>query len=112
MENDNYAVGAVVDNQKSIVFIYVESTNTIVTPVENEYTVTTGDEQTAMAKFIVKKPLSRITGHKMVPSTSSGKVTHTPSIITMAGKARILGPSIGDSVPPLWMHMETSPMRT
>ncbi len=64
-ETDNYAVGAVIDNQKSIVFIYVESTSTIV--VENEDDMTTSDEQEAMAKFIVKKPLSRVTGHKMVP---------------------------------------------
>jgi hypothetical protein len=48
VENENFAVGVVVNDQKSIVFIYDNSTNTIVTPVENEYTAS-GDALQGMS---------------------------------------------------------------
>lgn len=64
-ETDNFVAGAIINNRKSTVFFYIESTNTII--AENEYTATTDDEQAAIDKFIVKKPISRFTGHKIVP---------------------------------------------
>lgn len=66
-ETDNFAIGAIINNRKSIVFFYIESTNTIT--AENEYTATTSDEQAVMDKFVVKKPISKFTGHKIVPFT-------------------------------------------
>ncbi len=65
-ENDNFAVGAVISEQTSIVFIFTKSTNGIA--VENEpYTATTSDERQAMSILVYKKPLSRFTGRKIVP---------------------------------------------
>ncbi len=55
-ENDNFAVGAVVSEQNSIVFIYDNRTGGIT--VENEYTATTSDELQAMSIIVSKKPTS------------------------------------------------------
>lgn len=53
-ENKKFAAGVVVNNQKSIVFIYDNSTNTILLPVENEYTATTSDELQVMSTIARK----------------------------------------------------------
>jgi hypothetical protein len=63
-QTDNYAVGAVVNRQKSLVFFYVESTSGIT--VENQYTAT-GAALTAMATITTKQTISRFTGYKIVP---------------------------------------------
>lgn len=55
-ENDNFAVGAVISGQKSIVFIYDNRTGGIT--IENEYTATTSDELQAMSIIVLKKPTS------------------------------------------------------
>jgi len=52
IENENFAVGVVVNNQKSIVFLYDNSTNEIT--VENEYTASTSDELQAMSTIALK----------------------------------------------------------
>ncbi len=52
VENKNFAAGVVVNDQKSIVFIYDNSTNQIA--VENEYTASTTDEQQAMSTIALK----------------------------------------------------------
>lgn len=74
IENENFAVGVVVNNQKSIVFLYDNSTNEITT-VENEYTASTSDELQAMSKIILKDVtspfaqdhLGRFNVNKIVP---------------------------------------------
>jgi len=63
-QTDNYAVGAVVSRQKSLVFFYVESTSGIT--VENQYTAT-GAALTAMTTITTKQTISRFTGYKIVP---------------------------------------------
>ncbi len=52
VENENFATGVVVSDQKSIVFIYNQTTGTIT--VENEYTATTSDELQAMSTIVLK----------------------------------------------------------
>lgn len=64
-ENDNFAVGAMISEQKSIVLIFDESTSGIT--AEREFTATTSDERQAMSTLVLKKPLSRFTGSKIVP---------------------------------------------
>lgn len=64
-ENENFAAGAVVDNQKSIVFIYDNATGAI--SVKDEYSATTSDDLTAMGIVAQKRPTSRFTGNKVVP---------------------------------------------
>jgi len=63
-QTDNYAVGAVVSRQKSLVFFYKESTSGIT--VENQYTAT-GAALTAMTTITTKQTISRFTGYKIVP---------------------------------------------
>ena len=73
IENENFAVGVVVNNQKSIVFLYDNSTNEIT--VENEYTAGTSDELQAMSTIILKNVtspyaqdyLGRFSVNKIVP---------------------------------------------
>jgi len=73
IENENFAVGVVVNDQKSIVFLYDNSTNEIT--VENEYTASTGDELQAMTTIILKNVtspyaqdhLGRFNVNKIVP---------------------------------------------
>lgn len=73
-QTDNYAVGAVVNRQKSYVFFYQESTSGIT--VENEYTAT-GAALTAMATITLKNVTSRFTSYnkinKIVPFDISQK---------------------------------------
>lgn len=74
IENENFAVGVVVNNQKSIVFLYDNSTNEITT-VENEYTASTSDELQAMSTIALKDVtspyaqdhLGRFNYNKIVP---------------------------------------------
>jgi len=54
IENENFAAGVVVSNKESIVFIYDNSTDTIITPLENEYAATTIDELQAMSVIALK----------------------------------------------------------
>jgi len=73
IENENFAVGVVVNDQKSIVFLYDNSTNEIT--VENEYTASPGDELQAMSIIILKDVtspfaqdhLGRFNVNKIVP---------------------------------------------
>lgn len=73
VENENFAAGVVVNNQKSIVFIYDNLTNEVV--VENEYTAGTTDEQQAMSTIALKDVtspyaqdhLGRFSINKIVP---------------------------------------------
>ena len=52
IENEDFAVGVVVNNEKSIVFLYNNSTNEIT--LENEYTASTSDEIQAMSTIAMK----------------------------------------------------------
>lgn len=62
MDNDHFAVGAIVTGNKSIVFFFENSTGQITE--ENSYTAS-GDEVQAVA--ILEKQLSKDTGNKIVP---------------------------------------------
>lgn len=62
---DNFAVGAVISERTSVVFIYTESTSTIAE--ENKYTATTSDEIQGMSALAAKETLSRFTGNRIVP---------------------------------------------
>jgi len=72
-ESDNYATGAVINEQDSVVFIYTESTGGIVE--ENSYTPTTAAELAGMDIVVTKQPISRWTGYKVVPLDISSKGT-------------------------------------
>ncbi len=52
VDNENFAAGVVVSDQKSIVFIYNQTAGTII--VENEYTASTSDELQAMSTIALK----------------------------------------------------------
>ena len=56
-ETDYYAVGAVIDSNKSVVGIYRDSTGEFT--IENEYSATTTDQQAGMAILIEKQIISR-----------------------------------------------------
>lgn len=65
-QTDNYATGAVINRQKSMVIFYLESTAGI-TIVDN-YTAETPDEQAAMENLAEKQILSRYShGYRIVP---------------------------------------------
>lgn len=64
-ETDNWAAGAVVNEQKSVVVFYLESADGLT--VENSYDAATGDEQTAMSTLAGKTVLSRYTSKRIVP---------------------------------------------
>ncbi len=64
-ETDNWAAGAVVNQQKSMLVFYLESTGTL--SVENSYDATTADEQSAMSTLAGKTVLSRYTNYRIVP---------------------------------------------
>lgn len=76
VENENFAAGAVVSNQKSIVFIYNKTTDGITT-IENEYTATTSDALQGMSIIALKDVtspfaqdyLGRTHINKIVPSS-------------------------------------------
>lgn len=63
-QTDNYAVGAVVNKQKSLVFFYIESSGEIT--VENQYTAT-DNVLAAMTTITTKQTISRFTGYRIVP---------------------------------------------
>jgi hypothetical protein len=62
-DNNHFAAGAVVGDNKSIVFFFDNSTGQI-SSVENEYTASTADERLAIS--ITKRELSKWTGNKIV----------------------------------------------
>lgn len=62
-DNNHFAAGAIVGDNKSIVIMFDNSTGQITT-VENEYTASTADEISAIS--ITKKELSKWTGNKLV----------------------------------------------
>lgn len=65
-ENDNYAAGAVINEQKAVVGFYLESTDAFT--AENSYdATTTADEQSAMSTLAGKNILSRDTSNRIVP---------------------------------------------
>lgn len=61
-DNDHFAAGAIITNNKSVVFLFDNITKQI--SVENSY-IATGNEVQAVA--IIKKQLSKWTGNKVVP---------------------------------------------
>ena len=66
-DNDHFAAGAIVVDDKSIVFLFENSTGQIT--VENSYTAS-GNEVQAVA--IAKRQLSKWTGNKVVPGWFQG----------------------------------------
>ena len=64
-ETDNFAAGAVIDTNESMVVFYVESTGTLT--VAYQYTAVTSDEQAGMAILAQKQVLSKFSGNRMVP---------------------------------------------
>lgn len=63
--SDNWAAGAVINQQKSMVIFYLESTGGVT--VENSYTAATTDEQSVMSTLAEKQIFSRFTNNEIVP---------------------------------------------
>lgn len=61
-DNDHFAAGAIITNNKSVVFLFENSTKQITE--ENSYTASGGEVQ---AVAIIEKQLSKWTGNKIVP---------------------------------------------
>lgn len=66
-DNDHFAVGAIITNDKSIVFLFENNTGQITE--ENNYTASDDEVQ---AVLITKKQLSKWTGNKVVPGWFQG----------------------------------------